>query len=203
MIAFVKGIDPEIPENRITEALNKVGLDVINVTRLNRKDDNTPTSTIKVTFKDANNPNTFIHTGLQADSMHFNAEAAPQNKKHDRVGKSGGGVLLAVKELIKCREIINKTTHKNEIIAVQIETLLYKSILISSIYVPPTAKIGMNIFQDLYNINNNCIIVGDRNATLYEIGSANTDARGKQLQELLKEHLIEYVDDGSTTFEKE
>ncbi|CAF3387297.1 unnamed protein product [Rotaria socialis] len=81
MIAFVKGIDPEIPENRITEALKKVGLDVINVTRLNRKDDNTPTSTIKVTFKDANNPNTFIHTGLQADSMHFNAEAAPQNKK--------------------------------------------------------------------------------------------------------------------------
>ncbi|CAM4904635.1 unnamed protein product [Rotaria socialis] len=81
MVAFVKRIDLEIPENRITESLTKVGLDVINVIRLTRKDGNAPTSTIKITFKDANNRNTFIHTGLQVDSMHFNAEAASQNKK--------------------------------------------------------------------------------------------------------------------------
>ncbi|CAF2058131.1 unnamed protein product [Rotaria magnacalcarata] len=74
-------VDLEIPENRIIEALTKVGLDVINVTRLNRKEGNIPTSTVKITFKDANNQNTFIHTGLQVDSMHFNAEAASQNKK--------------------------------------------------------------------------------------------------------------------------
>ncbi|CAF5208443.1 unnamed protein product, partial [Rotaria magnacalcarata] len=81
MVAFVKRVDLEIPDNRITDALTKVGLDVVNVTRLNRKEGNIPTSTIKVTFKDANNRNTFIHTGLQVDSMHFNAEAASQNKK--------------------------------------------------------------------------------------------------------------------------
>ncbi|CAF4508023.1 unnamed protein product [Rotaria socialis] len=107
--------------------------------------------------------------------------------RNDRVKKAGGGVLLAVKEHIKCREIINKTTHKNEIIAVQIETLLYKSILISSINVAPTAKIEMKIFQELYNINSNCIIVGDLNATISEMGSTKTNARGKQLQELLNE----------------
>ncbi|CAF3413944.1 unnamed protein product [Rotaria socialis] len=44
----------------------------------------------------------------------------------------------------------------------------------------------MNIFQELYNINSNCII---------------TNARGKQLQ-LLNEGFIECVDDDSTTFEK-
>ncbi|CAF4957636.1 unnamed protein product, partial [Rotaria magnacalcarata] len=120
---------------------------------------------------------------------------------NDRVGKPGGGVLLAVKEHIKCREIINKTTHKNEIIAVQIETLLYKSILISSIYVPPTAKIVMNIFEELYNINNNCIILGDLNATLDQMGSTKTNAKGKQLQELLNEGFIECVEDDSPTFE--
>ncbi|CAF5017458.1 unnamed protein product, partial [Rotaria socialis] len=81
MVAFVKRVDLEIPDNRITDALTKVGLDVVNVTRLNRKEGNIPTSTIKITFKDANNRNTFIHTGLQVDSMHFNAEAASQNKK--------------------------------------------------------------------------------------------------------------------------
>ncbi|CAF4691488.1 unnamed protein product, partial [Rotaria socialis] len=122
--------------------------------------------------------------------------------RNDRVGKPGGGVLLAVKEHIKCREIINKTSHKNEIIAVQIETLLYKSILISSIYVAPTAKIDINIFEELYSINNNCIIVGDLNATLSEMGSTKTNAKGKQLQELLNEGIIDCVDDDSTTFEK-
>ncbi|CAF4550564.1 unnamed protein product, partial [Rotaria magnacalcarata] len=81
IVAFVKRADLEIPDNRITEALTKVGLDVISVIRLTRKDGNAPTSTIKITFKDANNRNTFIHTGLQVDSMHFNAEAASQNKK--------------------------------------------------------------------------------------------------------------------------
>ncbi|CAM4844839.1 unnamed protein product [Rotaria magnacalcarata] len=122
--------------------------------------------------------------------------------RNDRVGKAGGGVLLAVKEHIKCREITNKASHKNEIIAVQIETLLYKSILISSIYVAPTAKIDMNIFEELYSINNNCIIVGDLNATISEMGSTKTNARGKQLQELLNEGIIDCVDDDSTTFEK-
>jgi hypothetical protein len=75
--------------------------------------------------------------------------------RNDRVGKPGGGVLLAVKHHIKCREILNKTTRKNEMIAVEIETQTFKSILISSIYVPPTAKIDINLFNELYNINNN------------------------------------------------
>ncbi|CAM4834488.1 unnamed protein product [Rotaria magnacalcarata] len=81
MVAFVKRVDLEIPDNRITEALTKVGLNVVNVTLLNRKEGNMPASTIKITFIDANNRNTFIHTGPQVDSMHFNAEAASQNKK--------------------------------------------------------------------------------------------------------------------------
>jgi len=41
---------------------------------------------------------------------------------NDRVGKDGGGVLLAVKHHIKCREILNKTSHMNELIAIAIET---------------------------------------------------------------------------------
>ncbi|CAF3334840.1 unnamed protein product [Rotaria socialis] len=80
MVAFVKRVDLEIPENRILEVLTKAGLGVINVTRLNKKDGNIPASTITNTFKDAHNRNTFIHTGLQVNSMHFNAEAASQNK---------------------------------------------------------------------------------------------------------------------------
>ncbi|CAF2690591.1 unnamed protein product [Rotaria sp. Silwood2] len=80
-VAFVKRVDLELPDDRIIDALKKVGLDVIDVTRLKSKDGNTPTRTIKISFNDAHNRNTFVHTGLQVDSMHFNAEAASQNSK--------------------------------------------------------------------------------------------------------------------------
>jgi len=80
-LAFVKRVDLEIPDNRITEALKAVGLDVTNVTRLTGKDGKTPTQTIKISFSDVQNRNTFVHTGLQVDCMHFIAEPASQNKK--------------------------------------------------------------------------------------------------------------------------
>lgn len=80
-VAFVKRVDLEIPEARITQALKDVGLQTTNVDRLRSRDGNTPTRTVKITFEDANNRNTFVRTGLQVDSMHFNAEAATHNTK--------------------------------------------------------------------------------------------------------------------------
>ncbi|CAF0922665.1 unnamed protein product [Adineta ricciae] len=80
-VAFVKRVDLEIPEDRIMAALKDLGLDATNVTRLTSKDGNTPTRTMKVMFADAENRNTFVHTGLQVDSMHFPAEPATQNTK--------------------------------------------------------------------------------------------------------------------------
>ena len=80
-VAFVKRVDEEIPEARITQALKDVGLLVSNVDRLRSKDGNKPTRTVKITFDDAANRNTFVRTGLQVDSMHFIAESATQNSK--------------------------------------------------------------------------------------------------------------------------
>ncbi|CAF1222871.1 unnamed protein product [Rotaria sp. Silwood1] len=80
-VAFVKNVDIEIPESRITEALKDVGLDAIDVVRLTNKVKNIPTKTIKITFIDPQNRNTFVHTRLQVDSMHFIAEPANQNTK--------------------------------------------------------------------------------------------------------------------------
>jgi exonuclease III len=50
---------------------------------------------------------------------------------NDRANKRGGGVMLAVKENFKCREILNKTVNDNEALAVEIET--EKKIDISSL----------------------------------------------------------------------
>jgi hypothetical protein len=80
-VAFVKRVDLELPEDRMLDALKAVGLDVINVIRLTGKDGKTPIRTIKITFSDVQNRNTFVHTGLQVDSMHFIAESASQNTK--------------------------------------------------------------------------------------------------------------------------
>lgn len=80
-VAFVKNVDIEIPESRITEALKDVGLDAIDVVRLTNKTTNVPTKTIKITFNDPQNRNTFVQTGLQVDCMHFTAEPATQNSK--------------------------------------------------------------------------------------------------------------------------
>jgi hypothetical protein len=122
--------------------------------------------------------------------------------RNDRVGKTGGGVLLAIKEDIKCYEVYNTTIEKNEVLAVEIETKAYKSILIASIYVPPQAKLQLHIFHELYNMNNNCIIVGDLNAALRPLGSRKTNTKGRQLQELLNEGFLNGIDDDSTTFER-
>lgn len=80
-VAFVKRVDLEISNDLITDSLKNAGLDVTNVTRLTSKDGNTPTRTLKITFSDVANRNTFVYTGLQVDSMHFNAEPATQNTK--------------------------------------------------------------------------------------------------------------------------
>ncbi|CAF3253778.1 unnamed protein product, partial [Rotaria sp. Silwood2] len=98
-VAFVKRVDLEIPEKRINDALKEVGLDIENVVRLTSKDGNHPTRTIKIIFKDVQNRNTFVHIGLQVDSMHFTAEPAMQNikpvqcytcLKYNHVAKSRG-----------------------------------------------------------------------------------------------------------------
>jgi exonuclease III len=123
--------------------------------------------------------------------------------RKDRIDKSGGGgVLLAIKESIKCHEIFNRAVEKNEIVAVQIESKTFKSMLIASIYVPSTAKIHLNVFHDLYKLNNNCLIVGDLNAALYLMGSRKTNAKGRQLQELLNEAFVNCIEDDMITFER-
>ncbi|CAF3855832.1 unnamed protein product [Rotaria sp. Silwood1] len=80
-VVFVKNVDIEISESRITEALKDVGLDAVDVVRLTNKVKNMPTTTIKITFIDPQNRNTFVHTGIQVDSTHFVAEPATQNTK--------------------------------------------------------------------------------------------------------------------------
>ena len=86
-VVFVKRVDVEIPEDRIIEATERIGIEVTNVTGLTGKDGKTSTRTLRVTLVDVPNRNTFVRNGLQVDCMHFEAEAVLQNtewpKRHD------------------------------------------------------------------------------------------------------------------------
>ena len=68
--------------------------------------------------------------------------------RNDRTNKRGGGVMLAVKQHIKCQEFVNKTIEKNEVIAVQTGTKSFKSILLASIYFPPQVKLNFDVFHE-------------------------------------------------------
>ncbi|CAF4291998.1 unnamed protein product, partial [Rotaria magnacalcarata] len=239
--------------------LTKVGPDAINVTRLNRKDGNIPTSTIKITFKDANNRNTFIHIGLQVDSMHFNAEAASQNKKpvqcyiclqYNHAAKycktkqqicANCGDSHRTEQCTAANDAIKfvKKIKKIEQTILSVETLINDDAASSSSFsdsdediqivneknekqptttnakskkhntkltttsaattAKPTTTTNTNTTSTQSSITTTD---SDLNAKLSEMGSTKTNARGKQLQELLNEGLIEFVDDDSTTFEK-
>ena len=121
--------------------------------------------------------------------------------RNDRTEKSGGGVLLAIKENLRCREVINKTVETNETVAVQLETT-GGPLLVATIYVPPKAKINKEVFDEIYQQNNSCLIMGDLNASLQSKGSRKTNAKGRQLEELLKEGTLQCIETSNTTYER-
>jgi ribosomal protein L17 len=119
--------------------------------------------------------------------------------RNDRPVKQGGGVLLAVRNNIKCFEIFNKTIGDNETIAVQIETSR-GYLLVASVYIPPTVKVQHEVFEHIYSLNNNCLILGDFNAALHSMGSKKTNAKGVQLQQILDEGYLQCIDNDLTTY---
>ena len=79
--AFVKNVDLDIEENDIATELSKDGFSAKKVIRLQKKDNSGSTQTVKITFADIQNRDSFVKVGLQIQHMHFLAERANQNTK--------------------------------------------------------------------------------------------------------------------------
>ncbi|CAF3788437.1 unnamed protein product [Rotaria sp. Silwood1] len=107
--------------------------------------------------------------------------------------------MLAIRNNIKCYEKLNKTVEGNEAVAVQIETS-FGHLLIASIYVPPNIKLHHELFEQIYDLNNDCLILGDLNASLQCMGSKKTNAKGLQLQQVLYEGYLQCIDNVITTY---
>jgi hypothetical protein len=74
--AFVKGVDKDLSENDIQNALIRNGYQVNQVERLMNKEKTDSGTTIKIAFGDIKNRDTFVKLGLQIDHMHFSVEKA-------------------------------------------------------------------------------------------------------------------------------
>ena len=124
--------------------------------------------------------------------------------RNDRLGKQGWGVLLAIRPIrnnIKCYEILNTTMENNETIAVQIDTLMGQ-LLIATVYVPPTARIHRDLFEHIYQLNNNCLITGDLSAALFSKGSIKTNSKGFQLQQILDDGYVQCIENDHITYSR-
>ncbi|CAF3313020.1 unnamed protein product [Rotaria sp. Silwood2] len=107
--------------------------------------------------------------------------------------------MLAIRNSIKCYEKLNTTVEGNEAVAVQIETS-FGHLLIASIYIPPSIKLHHELFERIYDLNNDCLILGDLNASLQCMGSKKTNAKGLQLQQVLYEGYLQCIDNILTTY---
>ena len=74
----MKNVDRELSINDIQNALVRNGYQVNQVERLTNKDKSGPGTTIKITFGDVSNRDTFAKLGLQIEHMHFPTEKAKQ-----------------------------------------------------------------------------------------------------------------------------
>jgi exonuclease III len=120
--------------------------------------------------------------------------------RNDRPNRQGGGVLLTIRNNIKSYEKLNNTIENNEeAIAVQIETPV-GHLLIASVYIPPNIKLHHELFEQIFNLNNDCIILGDLNASLQTMGSRKTNSKGHQLQQILDEGYLQCIDNNLTTY---
>ena len=123
--------------------------------------------------------------------------------RNDGLQRRGSGVLLAIRNNIKAIEVVNKTEDDNEIIAIEIISKEMGKILVASLYVHPHAKkIKSEWLQDLYNVNRNCIIVGDLNAALQSKGSNKTNMLGRKLLNILNDGFLSCIEDKIATYEK-
>ncbi|CAF3822010.1 unnamed protein product, partial [Rotaria sp. Silwood1] len=73
-------------------------------------------------------------------------------------------------------------------------------LLVASIYIPPNAQLHHELFEHIYNLNNNCLILGDLNAALQTMGSKRTNTKGHQLQQVLDEGYLQCIDNDLTTY---
>jgi hypothetical protein len=76
--AFIKKVDKELMDDDIRHALIAEGYQVNQIERLMNKEKNESGTTIKITFSDVKNPDTFVRLGLKVDRMYFPVEKAQQ-----------------------------------------------------------------------------------------------------------------------------
>lgn len=112
------------------------------------------------------------------------------------VSRSKGGVLIAVKNILKTTLLSNPTQPNNQSIEIIIERN-NRPLHIISYYSPPREPISPAIIQKCSN--KNTILLGDLNAHNIIFGSSKTSEKGKALLEICDIHNLTIINQNTKT----
>ncbi|KZC13896.1 RNA-directed DNA polymerase from mobile element jockey [Dufourea novaeangliae] len=115
-------------------------------------------------------------------------------------GRAHGGTAVIIKNNIK-HHLHNKIEHPSiqaTVIAVTIEN---RTINFAAIFNPPKHKINKEQYKDFFNsLGTRFLAAGDYNAKHPFWGSKITTPRGRILEQVVREHLLELISTGEPTY---
>jgi len=117
-------------------------------------------------------------------------------------GKSGGGVMMLIKEGIEFEECQFQSALKNEMVGIVIKLDDQNDLILATIYCPPNKNIDKELFENIATTYSNFLITGDLNAHCLEFGGSRDNQRGKALKEFISSYKIDVKNSGMVTHKK-
>ena len=115
--------------------------------------------------------------------------------RHDRIDRSGGGLVTLIRNSINYTEIPGPPGI--ECIVVKIKTST-NYLTVANVYLPPKQAVYRNNLIDLFQPRT--VIVGDLNSKSKMWGSDHSDTRGRIIEDLLEDCHFCCVNDGQPTY---
>ncbi|CAF1091286.1 unnamed protein product, partial [Brachionus calyciflorus] len=119
----------------------------------------------------------------------------------NRKAKTGGGVAIIIRKNLIFKTIISESNEQYELIAIEIQSLKEKTLIISA-YTPPSSKTNFDFLEKLSKDYINVIILADFNATHPSWGCNYPNTKGRKLREKLDENNFIILNDNHPTFIK-
>ena len=140
-------------------------------------------------------------TRLPSSTTHFSIPGYTLYR-HDRLHKTGGGVLLAFRNSLQSNHVYTGIIEHNEIVIVELKLKNNERLLLASVYCPPEYSLSKKALDKIVNLHHRHLILGDLNAKHVERGCRSTNKSGRILDEWILDNHMEIIGGALSTFEK-
>lgn len=136
---------------------------------------------------------TYLNEEKNLNINNFNVIRKDRNSR-------GGGVAIAIRKKFTYNKIKFNLNNSIEALGIKIKFNENLSLDITSIYIPPSAKITNTQLDAIFHsVQPPYIIAGDLNAHATDWGCVNNNPRGEMILDTLDKHLAVFINDGSFT----